>query len=69
MTDDMKYIYLRSHPLMSSLPDQKLKEIATIAKMRIAYRGKVFSYGEDGHARVHFLVKGKVQHTDPGYIF
>ena len=64
MTDDMKYIYLRSHPLMSSLTEQKLKEIATIAKMRTACRGKVISYGDDGHARVHFLVKGKVKITD-----
>jgi len=57
MTDDMKYIYLRSHPLMSSLTEQKLKEIATMAKMRTACRGKVISYGDDGHTRVHFLVK------------
>lgn len=64
MTDDMKYIYLRNHPLMSSLTEQKLKEIATIAKMRTAYRGEVISYGEGGYTRVHFLVKGKVKITD-----
>jgi len=64
MTDDMKYIYLRSHPLMSSLTEQKLKEIATMAKMRTACRGKVISYGDDGHTCVHFLVKGKVKITD-----
>ena len=34
MTDDMKYIYLRNHPLMFSLTEQKLKEIAAIAKSR-----------------------------------
>jgi len=64
MTDDMKYIYLRSHPLMSSLTEQKLKEIATMAKMRTACRGKVISYGDDGHTCVHFLVEGKVKITD-----
>jgi len=64
MTDDMKFIYLRNHPLMSSLTDQKLKETGGIAKMRTVYRGEVISYGEGGYTRVHFLVKGKVKITD-----
>jgi len=64
MTDDMKYIHLRNHPLMSSLTEQRLKETATIAKMRTAYRGEVISYGEGGYTRVHFLVKGKVKITN-----
>jgi CRP/FNR family cyclic AMP-dependent transcriptional regulator len=64
MAEDLKYIYLRNHPLMSSLTEQKLKETATIAKMRTAYRGEVISYGEGGYTRVHFLVKGKVKITD-----
>lgn len=64
MTDDMKYIYLRNHPLMSSLTEQKLKEIALMAKLKTVYRGEVISYGEGGYTRVHFLVKGKVKITD-----
>lgn len=64
MTDDMKYIYLRNHPLMSTLTEQKLKDTAAIAKMRTVYRGEVISYGEGGYTRVHFLVKGKVKITD-----
>ncbi len=64
MTDDMKYIYLRNHPLMSSLTEQKLKETASMAKLRTVYRGEVISYGEGGYTRVHFLVKGKVKITD-----
>ncbi|HJS54897.1 MAG TPA: Crp/Fnr family transcriptional regulator [Chitinophagaceae bacterium] len=64
MTDDMKYIYLRNHPLMSSLTEQKLKDAAAMAKLRTVYRGEVISYGEGGYTRVHFLVKGKVKITD-----
>ena len=64
MTDDMKYIYLKNHPLMSSLTEQKLKETAAIAKLKTVYRGEVISYGEGGYTRVHFLVKGKVKITD-----
>ncbi|HET9746083.1 MAG TPA: Crp/Fnr family transcriptional regulator [Chitinophagaceae bacterium] len=64
MTDDMKYIYLRNHPLMSSLPEQKLKDAAANAKMRTVYRGEVVGYGEAGYTKIHFLVKGKVKITD-----
>jgi len=64
MTDDMKYIYLRNHPMMASLGEQKLKDAAALAKMRTAYRGELISYGEGGYTRVHFLVKGKVKITD-----
>ena len=64
MTDDMKYIYLRNHPLMSSLTEQKLKETASMAKLRTVYRGEIISYGEGGYTKVHFLVKGKVKITD-----
>jgi CRP/FNR family transcriptional regulator len=64
MTEDMKYIYLRNHPMMSSLSEQKLKDAAALAKMRTAYRGEVIGYGEAGYTKVHFLVKGKVKITD-----
>ena len=64
MTDDMKYIYLMNHPLMSSLTEQKLKEVATLAKMKTVYRGEVISYGDAGYTKVHFLVKGKIKITD-----
>ena len=60
----MKYIYLRNHPLMSSLTEQKLKDAAAIAKLRTVYRGEVISYGEAGYTKIHFLVKGKVKITD-----
>lgn len=64
MTDDMKYIYLRNHPLMASLTEQKLKDVAAFAKMRTVYRGELISYGETGFTKIHFLVKGKVKITD-----
>jgi len=49
---------------MSSLTEQKLKDAATMAKMRTVYRGEVISYGEAGYTKIHFLVKGKVKITD-----
>lgn len=64
MSEEMKYFYLKNHPLLSGLPEQKLKEAANVAKLRTVYRGEVISYGEAGYTRIHFLVKGKVKITD-----
>lgn len=64
MSEEMKYFYLRNHPMLSALSDQKLKEAASLAKMRTVYRGEVISYGEAGYTRIHFLLKGKIKITD-----
>lgn len=64
MSDEMKYIYLKNHPLLSALPEQKMKDVAAAAKIRTVYRGELISYGEGGYTRIHFLVKGKIKITD-----
>lgn len=64
MSDEMKYFYLKNHPMLALLSDQKLTEAASFAKIRTVYRGEQISYGEGGYTRVHFLVKGKVKITD-----
>jgi CRP/FNR family transcriptional regulator len=64
MSNEMKYFYLKNHPMLALLSEQKLAEAATVAKIRTVYRGEQISYGEGGYTRVHFLVKGKVKITD-----
>lgn len=64
MSEEMKYFYLRNHPLLASLSEQKLKEAAAMARIRTVYRSEMISYGETGHTKIHFLVKGKVKITD-----
>lgn len=64
MSDEMKYFYLKSHPMLALLSEQKLKDAANVAKVRTVYRGEQISYGEGGYTRVHFLVKGKVKVLD-----
>lgn len=64
MSQEMKYFYLKNHPLMASLSEHKLTEAASLAKIKTVYRGEVIGYGEGGYTRVHFLVKGKVKLTD-----
>jgi CRP/FNR family cyclic AMP-dependent transcriptional regulator len=64
MSQEMKYFYLKNHPMLALLSEQKLNEAAAIAKIRTVYRGEQISYGEGGYTRVHFLIKGKVKITD-----
>src|SRR5258706_8245624 len=64
MSEEMKYFYLRNHPMLSSLTEQKLKEAASACKIKTVYRGEMIGYGETGFTRIHFLVKGKVKITD-----
>lgn len=64
MSEEMKYYYLRNHPLLASLSEQKLKEAAMLARVRTVYRGEIIDYGETGLTKIHFLVKGKVKITD-----
>jgi len=66
MSQEMKYFYLKNHPLLASLPEQKLTEAASLAKIKTVYRGELISYGEAAFTRIHFLLKGKVKITDNG---
>jgi CRP/FNR family transcriptional regulator, cyclic AMP receptor protein len=64
MSEEMKYFYLKNHPMLSSLTETKLHDAASLCKIRTVYRGEMISYGEGGYTRIHFLVKGKVKITD-----
>lgn len=64
MSEEMKYFYLKNHPMLSMLSEQKLAEASGLAKIKTVYRGEQIGYGDGGYTRVHFLVKGKVKITD-----
>jgi CRP/FNR family transcriptional regulator len=64
MSQEMKYFYLKNHPMLALLSEQKLAEAIALAKIRTVYRGEQISYGEGGYTRIHFLIKGKVKITD-----
>ncbi|HET9279227.1 MAG TPA: Crp/Fnr family transcriptional regulator [Flavitalea sp.] len=66
MSQEMKYFYLKNHPLLASLPEHKLNAAAAMAKVRTVFRGEIIRYGETGFTKIHFLVKGKVKITDSG---
>lgn len=64
MSHEMKYFYLRNHPLLASLNEQRLKEVSDAARIKTVYRGETISSGETGYTKIHFLVKGKIKISD-----
>ena len=66
MSDEMKFFYLKSHPLLASLTEAKLRDALAVAKLRTVYRGEAIGYGESSYTKIHFLLKGKIKITDSG---
>ena len=63
MSDEIKYIYLKSHPLFASLPEQKIWDACMIAKVKTVSRGESFGYGEGNYSKIYLLIKGKMKIT------
>ncbi len=44
MCDEIKYAYLKSHPLFANVGEQKIKETCSMAKVKTVYRSETFNY-------------------------
>lgn len=64
MCDEIKYMYLKSHSLFSNLSEDRIKNFCQSIKIKTAYRGETFSYGDASYSKIYFLVKGKVKIID-----
>jgi CRP/FNR family transcriptional regulator len=64
MYDEIKYTYLRSHPLFRDLPENKVKEAGALARLKTVYRGEAFSFGEGTYSKIYLLIKGKIKITE-----
>jgi len=63
MSDEIKYLYLKSHPLFARLPEQKIKDACSLAKVKTVFRGESFGYGEGSYSKIFLLIKGKLKIT------
>ncbi len=63
MCDEIKFVYLKSHPLFANLTDQQIKDAAQIMKVRTVYRGEYFDYGAGPFSKLYLLIKGKIKIT------
>lgn len=63
MCDEIKFVYLKSHPLFSNLTDQQIKDAAQLMKVKTVYRGEYFDYGAGPFSKLFLLIKGKIKIT------
>jgi CRP/FNR family transcriptional regulator, cyclic AMP receptor protein len=61
---EIKYVYLKAHPLFSHFSDQKLRDICNLVKIKTVYRGETIGYGDVNYSKIYFLVKGKIKLTE-----
>jgi len=45
MCDEIKYAYLKNHPLFLNMSEQKIEEASKLAKLKTVYRGETFGFG------------------------
>lgn len=63
MYDEIKFVYLKNHPLFSNLPDDKIKDASALMKIKNIFRTEMLSYGEGSYSKVYLLIKGKIKIT------
>ena len=63
MSDEIKYLYLKSHPLFARASEQKIKDACSLAKVKTIYRGETFNYGDGEYSKLYLLIKGKIKIT------
>jgi CRP/FNR family transcriptional regulator len=61
MSEEIKYAYLKSHPLFAHESEQMIKDISPLAKVKTIYRGETIIYGEGAYSKIFLLIQGKVK--------
>jgi len=64
MSDEIKFVYIKNHPLFVNLPEQKIKDACSIVKVRTIYRGESFTYGDGNYSKIYLLINGKIKITE-----
>jgi len=64
MSEEIKYAYLKSHPLFTNVGEQKIKDACSIVKVKTVYRGETFNYGDGDYSKIYLLIKGKIKITE-----
>ena len=63
MYNELKYVYLKSHPLFANMQDKQINDACNLAKVKTIYRGETIDYGAGESAKVFLLIKGKIKIT------
>ena len=63
MSDEIKYAYLKSHPMFANTSEQKIKEACNLVKIKTVFRGETLNYGAGDYSKIYLLIKGKIKIT------
>ncbi|MEO7768981.1 MAG: Crp/Fnr family transcriptional regulator [Ferruginibacter sp.] len=63
MCNEIKFVYLKSHPLFASLSDESIINACSFMKLKTVYRSESFDYGEGMYSKLFLLIKGKIKIT------
>jgi len=61
MSQQIKYVYLKSHPLFANADEKCILEAIELMKLKTVYRSENFGYGEGAFSKVYLLIQGKVK--------
>jgi len=64
MYNEVKYSYLKAHPLFADLSSEKILEACSIVKVRTVYKGEILNCGEGDYSKVFLLITGKIKITE-----
>ena len=64
MSEEIKYAYLKSHPLFINTGEQTIMEACSLVKVKTVFRGETFNYGEGSYSKMYLLIRGKIKITE-----
>jgi len=64
MYEEVRISYLKNHPLFAEASEQKILEACSFSKIKTAYRGETFNYGEGKYSKIFLLLSGKIKITE-----
>ena len=64
MSQEIKFAYLKNHPLFANVSEQMIKDTCSTVKVSTVYRGETFNYGQGNFSKIYLLIKGKIKLTE-----
>ena len=61
MSDEVKYAYLKGHPLFVNMSEQKIKDACLMIRVKNVYRGETINYGDGDYSKIYLLIRGKIK--------
>ncbi|MFB9841647.1 Crp/Fnr family transcriptional regulator [Mucilaginibacter ginsenosidivorans] len=61
MLEEIKHVYLRSHPLFNNLCEKRLCEARSVARVKIVQRGDVLYFVENDYSKIYLLIKENIK--------